>query len=111
MPFLTIYSNSSVEDDNFCADAAQLVAKELQKPIQYVVVNLLLNSAMAFDGSLDTKGALIEMKSIGFRDKGALAKSLTDFVVQRLQVSPAFVNIQFVDMPASTVAISGRVIG
>lgn len=109
MPFLTIYSNATVKDENLCADAAQLVAKELGKPIQYVVVNLLFNPAMAFNGSEDTKGALIEMKSIGFRDKGALAKSLTDFVAQRLQLDSAYINIQFVDMPAGDVAISGCV--
>ena len=109
MPFLTIYSNSTVKDETLCADAAQLVAKELQKPIQYVVVNFLFNPSMAFNGNQATKGALIEMKSIGFKDKASLARVLTDFVVQRLQVGPTFVNIQFVDMPASDVAISGYV--
>lgn len=109
MPFLTIYSNSSVADDKLCADAAQLIARELGKPIQYVVTNLLINQAMAFNGSLDTKGALIEMKSIGFRDKISLARVLTDFVAQRLLLDPAYVNIQFVDMSAHDVAISGCV--
>lgn len=109
MPFLTIYSNTTIKDENLCADTAQLVAKELGKPIQYVVVNLLLNPAMAFNGDPDTKGALIEMKSIGFRDKISLARVLTDFVAQRLQLDSAYINIQFVDMPASNVAISGCV--
>ena len=111
MPFLTIYSNGVCANPNFAADAAQEVAKELGKPIQYVVVNVVMNPAMAFNGSAKNKGALIEMKSIGFRDKTALCKILTDLAVADLNVEREYVNIQFVDMPANTVAVGGALLG
>ena len=50
-----------------------------------------------------------DAESIGFRDKISLARVLTDFVAQRLLLDPAYVNIQFVDMSAHDVAISGCV--
>lgn len=111
MPFLTIYSNGVCTNPNFAADAANVVAKELGKPIQYVVVNVVMNPAMAFNGSAKNKGALIEMKSIGFRDKMALCKILTDLAVAELNVEKEYVNIQFVDMPANTVAVGSSLLG
>lgn len=111
MPFLTIYSNGVSSNPNLVAEAAELVAKELGKPLQYVVVNVLMNPVMAFNGNAKNKGALIEMKSIGFRNKAALCKALTDFAVANLNVERGYVNIQFVDMPADTVAVSGMLLG
>lgn len=111
MPFLTIYTNSDVEDKQIAVDAANLVATQLGKPLRYVVANVVYNADMSFDGNNQTKGALIEMKSIGFGDKNSLAKQLTDLVANRMNVEPSFVNIWFVDMPANTVAIGGRLLG
>ncbi|MBE6445335.1 MAG: hypothetical protein E7019_04710 [Alphaproteobacteria bacterium] len=111
MPFLTIYTNSDIDDKQMSVDAANLVANQLGKPVRYVVVNVIHNANMSFDGNNQTKGALIEMKSIGFGDKNSLAKQLTDLVVSRIDVEPSFVNVWFVDMPANTVAIGGRLLG
>lgn len=111
MPFLTIYSNGAGNDADLLADAAALVAEKLGKPLRYVVVNLQMNPAMAFDGSPQNKGALIEMKSIGFGNKHPLVEALTDFAIERLKVNRELVNIQFVDMPANTVAINGVLLG
>lgn len=111
MPFLTIYSNGVSTNGNLAADAAALVAEKLGKPLRYVVVNVVMNPAMAFNGDARKKGTLIEMKSIGFRDKADLAQALTDFAVANLGVEKEFVNIQFVDMPANAVSIGGCVLG
>ena len=111
MPFLTVYYNSDIKDDNFVQEASEVVAKQLSKPIRYVVVNAINNPNMAFNGSADNKGALAEMQSIGFGDKNALVKSLTDLIVEKLQVERSLVNIYLADMPASTVAIGGNLLG
>ena len=111
MPFLTIYTNSDVKDDSIVVDAAQLVATQLSKPIRYVVVNIINNSNMAFDGAKENKGALLEMKSIGFGNKQLLAQSLTNLIAEKMQVNKNLVNIEFVDMPANTVAIGGNLLG
>lgn len=111
MPFLTIYTNSNVKDNNVAVEAAQLVAMQLSKPIRYVVVNVINNPNMAFDGSKENKGALIEMKSIGFGNKQLLAQALTDLIADKMKVNKSLINIEFVDMPASTVAIGGNLLG
>lgn len=111
MPFLTIYYNSDIKDDSFVKEAAELVAKQLSKPIRYVVVNVINNPDMAFDGSVINKGALVEMQSIGFGDKTSLVRALTDLIVEKLQVERGLVNIHLVDMPANTVAIGGNLLG
>ena len=110
MPFLTIYTNSDVIDANITVEAANLVAKQLSKPIRYVVVNIINNKNMIFDGG-DKKGALIEMKSIGFANKRELAELLTDFIEDKLQVERGLINLEFVDMPSATVSIGGSLLG
>ena len=111
MPFLTVYYNSNVKNEKFAEEAAELVAKQLCKPIRYVVVNVINNPDMAFEGSVNNKGALVEMQSIGFGDKTSLVRALTDLIVEKLQVERGLVNIHLLDMPASTVAIGGNLLG
>lgn len=111
MPFLTINTNADNKDKNLAEDAARLVAETLGKPIAYVVVTVRAGQNMAFGGNSENKGALIEMKSIGFADKSGLAQKLTDLAVSRLDVEARFVNIEFVNMAASDVAISGNLLG
>lgn len=115
MPFLTIYTNAELKDQNsseFLGRASALVAEELHKPKSYVIVNLIRNPDMAFNGSSQYKGALVEMKSIGFGDKKHLAKLLTEFLFDRLQdIELSKINVELVDMPAATVAIGGSLLG
>lgn len=114
MPFLTIHTNAvlaSEKIENLLQEGAKLIAIELHKPMGYVVVNLDNNSNMSFGGSSKNIGALVEMKSIGFADKIGLAKILTEFIHDRLQADLANINIEFIDMPASTLAIGGRLMG
>lgn len=112
MPFLTINTNTNVNVSSaLLEDAADMVAKHLGKPVKYVVVTINSGLKMAFCGDTAVKGALIEMKSIGFKDKAGLAKLLTDFAAERLGAESEYVNIEFVDMPASAVAIGGNLLG
>lgn len=111
MPFLTINTNADNKDKHLAEDAARLAAETLGKPIAYVVATVRAGQDMAFGGSSENKGALIEMKSIGFADKAGLARKLTDLVVSRLDAEARFVNIEFVDLAASDVAISGNLLG
>ena len=112
MPFLTVYTNATkINQKNFVEEISDLVAGELHKPVSYVVVNLQVSQAMAFGGETANRGALLEMKSIGFGDKNALAEALTKYVTDVTDVERRFVNIQFVDMKAADVALGGRTFG
>ena len=114
MPFLTIHTNAELRTHNpeeFVQAASELVAAQLHKPIGYVVVTLDQNKNMAFGGKASNPGILAEMKSIGFGDKAGLAKILTEFCFDRFEVELRNINIEFVDMPGSTVAIGGSLLG
>lgn len=115
MPFLIVHTNAKLKDNNpeqFVEDVANLVAQELHKPISYVVVNYNYNPNMSFGGSTGKYGALVEMKSIGFGNKSGLAKILAEFLNDRLEgLDLHSVNIEFVDMPASSLAIGGSLLG
>ena len=115
MPFLIVHTNAEIKTRDkvrFVEDAAALVASELHKPISYVVVNYNYNPNMSFGGSTGKYGALVEMKSIGFGNKSGLAKILTEFLNDRLEgLDLHRVNIEFVDMPASSLAIGGSLLG
>ena len=111
MPFITIRTNAVSKDAYLADDVAKMVAELLHKPLVYVVVQVSDACKMSFDGRFENKGALIEAKSIGFADKALLAQKLTDLVVERLDVEKRLVNIEFVNMVASDVAIAGTLLG
>ncbi len=114
MPFLTINTNAKpdgISGRELVEDASALVAQTLEKPVSYVVAAFNYNEDMAFGGSTENKGALIEMKSVGFADTQKLVEILTDFVVKTTNAERRFVNIELTDMPASTVAVGGRLLG
>ena len=55
MPFLTIYTNGNNANMSIIAEeAAHIVAFELNKPLPYVVVNIIHNPAMAYNCLLYT---------------------------------------------------------
>ena len=112
MPFLTIHTNSPVQENKaFLAEAANFVAAELLKPINYVIVTLNDNQNMLFGGDENVKSALVEMKSIGFGNKAVLAEKLTDFLSSRLDLDKRHININFIDMPAADLSIGGSLLG
>lgn len=111
MPFLTIHTNGKVQDSKaFLAETADFVAAELHKPISYVIVTLDSNQDMLFGGNENIKSALVEMKSIGFGNKAALAAKLTDFLEAKLALDKRHINIHFIDMPAADLSIGGSLL-
>ncbi|MDD4556850.1 MAG: phenylpyruvate tautomerase MIF-related protein [Alphaproteobacteria bacterium] len=115
MPFLTIYTNSKIEGKekaDFLYDAVEFIASELQKPIERIILNLIKNSEMLFGTDKTSKGALVELKAIGFpQNKAEIALKLTKFLADRLEVEFEHVEIEFIDMPPSTLAIAGKLRG
>ena len=113
MPFLTIHTNTKIRNTaEFMEEAVDVVAKVLGKPKSYIVLTLDTQSDMLIGGNPDNKGALIEMKSIGFGGhETVLVKALTDLLVDLSDAERECVNIELVDMPASKVAMGGKLFG
>ena len=113
MPFLTVYTNVELDNKAELAEkSAELIADVLHKPINYVVTNIIINSAMSFGGKSTQKGALVELLSIGFSNKDLLVSRLTDFLAEELNItSKSNINISLIDADSSKVASNGQTFG
>ena len=112
MPYLTVYTNVDFDNSKqLVEDSAKLVSI-LGKPINYVVTKFIYNSNMSFKGSVDNKGALVDILSIGFNNKDKLVADLTSFLSQRLNIADTSnINISLNDASASNVASRGITFG
>lgn len=116
MPFLIIHTNAVLKDNDmeqFLDAATDLLSEELRKPKGYIIVHYDYSKDISFGSRTDNKGALVELKSIGFGGRKAdLAKILTEFLYDRLSgLDIKNINIEFVDMPASSLSIGGTLMG
>ena len=111
MPFLTIKTNGFSNDVNVVEKAAKVVADALGKPVSYVCAEVKYSENLAFGGSKQSKGAWIELASIGFRNKPAVVEVLTDFAVENFSVEREFVCIALNDLAMSDVAHGGHLFG
>ena len=113
MPYLTVYTNQELKEGaKIAEEASALTAKILHKPESYVVTNIIHNDSMAFGGSHQNKGALIELKSIGLGDKDRFVAEITNFLAERLNISNTqYIAIALIDAPAPYTACNGRTFG
>ena len=81
MPYLSILTNARVADvrhSELLAAAARVVAFQLSKPENYVMVSIAPGQRLAFAGS-EEPTAFLELRSIGLPDakRGSLCRELT----------------------------------
>jgi len=103
MPFLKIQSNTAIDEADtaaLLAEASKLVAQELGKPENYVMVALEPARSMLFAGS-DAPLAYLELKSIGLPESKttALSAALCNLIETRLGIPASRVYIEFADAP------------
>ncbi len=102
MPYLKIQTNlplSKKAERSVLQDASALVAKELGKPEEFVMVALQPNTPMVFAGT-DDPVAFLELKSIGLpADKTKrLSRTLCDLINRHLGIKPERVYVKFIDV-------------
>ena len=109
MPYLTVYTNAKFNNGvQIAEEASKLTAKVLGKPESYVVTNIIYNENMAFGGSNQNKGALVELKSIGLGAKDKFVAEMTDFLSEHLNISKTqYIAIAMTDAPAVYTACNG----
>ena len=103
MPYLKIQTNQTTTPDQaqaLISKASQLVASELGKPEQYVMVALSPPVPMVFAGT-DAPTAYLELKSIGLPGSrtGDLSQALCTLIENELAISRERVYIEFADAP------------
>lgn len=115
MPFFNIHTNVELKDihkERFLQESLEFLAKELNKPKERIVINYMYNPDILFGLRREDFGALIELKAIGFPPhKAEVALNLTNFINNKLEVNPDHIEIEFVDMPASSLSIAGKLKG
>jgi phenylpyruvate tautomerase len=105
MPYLKIQTSKSIDDkasQAFLKKASQLVANELSKPEEYVMVGLEASSAMVFAGSTEPS-AFLELRALGLPVKktGDLSRVLCELMETELGVPKDRIFINFADYPAN----------
>ena len=105
MPYLKIQSNQPIlagEQAKIVTDASALVAAEVEKPENYVMVALDPTLPMSFAGS-DAPCAYLELKSIGLPESKceALSSKLCEFINHAMGIATDRIYIEFADAPRS----------
>ena len=105
MPYLKIRTNKSTDDkagQTLLMKASRLVAKELSKPEEYVMVSLEPPSAMLFAGRAGPT-AFLELRAIGLpaQKTNDLSRLLCELVESELGIPRDRVFINFSDVPAN----------
>jgi phenylpyruvate tautomerase len=103
MPYLKIQTNQAINPDQaqaLISKASKLVATELGKPENYVMVALSPPVPMLFAGT-DAPTAYLELKSIGLPSSrtGNLSQALCTLIENDLAISKDRVYIEFADAP------------
>jgi len=103
VPYLTLQMNQEIDPataQQLIKQASSLVASELGKPEQYVMVALPAPIPMLFAGS-DEPTAYLELKSIGLPESSTreLSRALCQLVEDHTQISKQRIYIEFADAP------------
>ena len=102
MPYLKIQTNLPLgkkSERSILKDASSLVAQELGKPEEFVMIAVQPDTPMVFGGT-DDPVAFLELKSIGLPAKKTkkLSQTLCALINKHLGVRPERVYIKFIDV-------------
>ena len=105
MPLLKIQTNHAIDENisnSLLAEASKLVASELGKPENYVMVAIEPPQAMMFAGSIEPL-AYLELKSIGLPESTTtgLSQALCGLIENRLGIPQSRIYIEFTNAPRS----------
>ncbi len=103
MPYLKIMTSKNADTQppqKLLKEASRLVAAELGKPEQYMMVSMESSAPMLFGGT-EEPCAFLELRGIGLpaSQTGKLSKLLCQLVESHLEVRKDRIYINFVDVP------------
>ena len=105
MPYLNIQTNKTIPDKTAqaaLAKASRVVAKELGKPEQYMMVRLEPTGPMLFAGSPEP-AAFLELRGLGLPESrtGDLSRLLCDLIAAEWGIAKDRIYINFADVSPS----------
>ena len=105
MPYLKVTTSKSIDAEHkhqFLMTASKMVAAELGKPVQYMMVSLESPVQMVFAGT-EEPCAFLELRGIGLpvSKTSKLSELLCRIVESELEIRQDRVYINFADVPPS----------
>ena len=110
MPYINVSTSAKIEDKKKLLEEISILVSSLtNKSKRFVMAKLDDKSAMYFEG--DSPCCFLEIKSIGSLNPAEMAKSISDFVYEKMGIPIDKIYISFEDTPASMWAWNGRTFG
>ena len=110
MPYINLSTSAKIEDKKkLLEEISILVASLTNKSKRFVMAKLDENSEMHFNDQ--SPCCFLEIKSIGSLNPSEMAKSISNFVYEKMGIPIDKIYISFEDVPASMWAWNGRTFG
>ena len=110
MPYINVSTSVKVEDKKkLLEEISELVSSLTNKSKRFIMARLDDDSEMYFED--ESLCCFLEIKSIGSIKPSEMAKSLSNFVNEKLGIPIDKIYISFEDVPASMWAWNGRTFG
>jgi len=110
MPYINVSTSAKIEDKKkLLQEISILVSSLTNKSERFVMAKLDDNSEMHFED--ESPCCFLEIKSIGSLNPSEMAKSISDFVYEKMGIPIDRIYISFEDVPASLWAWNGRTFG
>ena len=110
MPYINVSTSLKVNDkDKLLEEISILISSLTNKSKSFVMAKIDDNCQMYFDDN--SPSCFVEIKSIGSMNPSEMAKSISDFVYEKMGIPIDRIYISFEDVPASLWAWNGRTFG
>ena len=110
MPYINVSTSAKVNDkDKLLEDISILISSLTNKSRRFVMTKIDDNCQMHFGD--ETPSCFLEIKSIGSLNPSEMAKPISDFVYDKIQIPIDRIYISFEDVPASLWAWNGITFG
>ena len=105
-------TRGDVRHSELLAAASRVVASQLSKPENYVMVSIAPGQRLAFAGS-EEPAAFLELRSIGLPDakRGSLCTELTDLIAEFCGIARDRIFLVMVDVDAKLWGHDGKTFG
>ena len=110
MPYINVSTSEKIDNKvELLEEISILISSLTKKSKSFVMAKIDDNCQMYFDDGKPS--CFLEIKSIGSLNPSEMAKSLSDFVYEKLGIPIDRIYISFEDVPASLLAWNGRTFG
>jgi phenylpyruvate tautomerase len=115
MPWLSIQTNRALRDEQqskLLDTASEVVASQLGKPQNYVMVSLAPAARIIFAGD-QGPAAFVELRSIGIPDskRNSLCAAITELIARTCEIRPDRIYVVLVDVNAKFWSLNGSTFG